>query len=77
MTLDLEMIGPVPFLNIRKPTKQELEECIRVELTSPHYWDPDSLTTAGVCALDLWESFDTEVDHSDYLTGLQLAKVGC
>ena len=28
VTLDLEMIGPVPFLSVRKPTKQELEECI-------------------------------------------------
>ena len=31
VTLDLEMIGPVPFLNIRKPTKQELEECMWLE----------------------------------------------
>ena len=67
MTLDLEIIGPVPFLSIRKPIKQELEECTWLELTSSNEWNRDCVTTAGLCALDLWESFDTEVDHSDYL----------
>ena len=63
VTLDLDMIGPVPFLSIRKPTKQELEECMWLELTSTHEWNPDCLTTAGVCAIDLWGSFDTELDY--------------
>ena len=42
LVLPLEMKGIISFLQTRRPTKKELEECSHVELTSPHPWEPYS-----------------------------------
>ena len=39
--LPLLFRGPIPFLRVRKPSKQELEECTELELTGPEPWNPE------------------------------------
>ena len=33
------------------------------------------MSKVGMCVLDLWESFDTEIDYSSYLIGNQEIEV--
>ena len=42
LMLDLETKGPLTFLSVRQPTKQELNnsDLDLIMLTSPHGWDP-------------------------------------
>ena len=44
--LSLLMHGPVPYLPVRSPTDEDLEECVHLDLTcGDHAWDPECLTT--------------------------------
>ena len=36
--------GPMPYFNVRRPTKRELETCDVIQLTSVHEWDPYQMT---------------------------------
>ena len=34
--------GPLPFINVRRPTKQEWKDCPHFDMTSREEWDPYS-----------------------------------
>ena len=44
MDFPIHHFGPMPYINIRQPSREELESCSRIELTSPEDWDPYSAT---------------------------------
>ena len=39
INIPVQFIGPIPYIPVRTPTCDEMEECIHIHLTSPHGWD--------------------------------------
>lgn len=42
LDIGLKMNGVISYINLRRPTDREVEECVRVEMTSEEPWDPYS-----------------------------------
>ena len=43
IVLPFKMHGPVPYLPVRSPSQNEMDECKWIELTSDEIWDPEQL----------------------------------
>ena len=48
LTIDLQTKGTKIFFRSRSPTQDELESCLRVELTSRHEWNPQEMKLGAV-----------------------------
>jgi len=46
--INLEYDGPLPFINIRRPTKEEFKVCAHFDMTSIDDWDPYNSSTSFV-----------------------------
>ena len=53
--MELDMEGTIIFANTHTPTESELQACPHITLSSPHPWDPHTVTFPG-CKLTLEES---------------------
>jgi hypothetical protein len=62
--LPLLLSGVISYLETRKPTDEELEECEHIELTLPMPWEPTTKALRMLRpALQTWSSIRTRKTH--------------
>lgn len=64
--LPIQYNGSVPFLHVRKPTREEMETCTHVEITSRDNWDPHNINGINSCSIDDVQIYATEDDDPSH-----------
>ena len=69
--LPLYYRGPIPFIRVRKPTLQELDEYKHLELTSPEPWDPELIIPQEIDSLQIDDiTGNPHIETNEYINGI-------